>query len=112
MRDRRFKHFLNKISYITKDLSRLPQAVFVSNRKYGLYPMKEAMSLLIPVVSIFNSNTKPDWAAYWLPGNDKSPGSLAFFFELLDILLVVLKLKRLVRIKTKFLRKTLEFLCD
>lgn len=39
-------------------MRRLPSVVFVSNRQYGLYPMKEASSLLIPVISLLNSSTK------------------------------------------------------
>lgn len=82
---------------------RLPQIVFVSNREYGFYAMKEATSLSIPVVSLLNSNTKSDWSLYWLTGNDKSPAALKFFFEIFDYLLVILKLRRLLLVKTKIL---------
>lgn len=36
---------------------RLPKVIFVPNRKYGFYAMKEAFSLRIPVISLLNSNT-------------------------------------------------------
>lgn len=80
---------------------RLPSVVFVSNRQYGLYPMKEASSLMIPVISLLNSNTKNNWAMYWLPANDKSIYSLKFFFELFDYLLSILKLRRLALLRNK-----------
>ena len=58
MRLPKFRHFLPIITDITKIMFRLPSVVFVSNREYGLYPMKEASSLMIPVISLLNSGTK------------------------------------------------------
>lgn len=104
LRDPKFKHFTPMITSITKTMYRLPRAVFVSNRQYGLYAMKEASSLLIPVISLLNSNTKSNWAMYWLPANDRSPYSLKLFFELFDYIMCVLKLRRLITVKNKLCR--------
>lgn len=64
LRDPRYKHFTTEITGITKEYRRLPQFVFVTNRQYGFYAMKEATSLCIPVISLLNSNTATDWGLY------------------------------------------------
>lgn len=92
------------ITRIAKKMYRLPKAVFVPNRSYGLYPMKEASSLLIPVISLLNSNTESNWAFYWLPSNDRSRVTLKFFFELFDYIYCILKVRRLAVIYKNVLR--------
>lgn len=108
LRDPKFRHFTPMITSITKSMYRLPQAVFVSNRQYGLYAMKEASSLLIPVISLLNSSTKSNWAMYWLPANDRSPYSLKLFFELFDYIICVLKLRRLTVVRNMLIRIALK----
>ena len=112
LREPRFRHFKDAITDITKEMYRLPKVVFVSNRQYGFYAMKEASSLSIPVISLLNSTTKTDWALYWLMGNDKAPSSLKFFFEIFDYLLVMLKLRRLLSLKTKLFILVIDIFCD
>lgn len=60
LREARYKHFRNEITSITHKMFRLPRLLFVTNRTYGYYAMKEATSLMIPVVSVLNSDTSPD----------------------------------------------------
>ncbi len=53
-----------------KEMSNLPDALFVIDREYDYIAVNEANKLGIPVVSIVDSNCSPRGIDYVIPGND------------------------------------------
>src|SRR3989344_2016764 len=53
-----------------KEMSGLPDAVFVIDVGHEYIAVSEAKKLNIPVVAVVDSNCKPDGVDYVIPGND------------------------------------------
>jgi small subunit ribosomal protein S2 len=53
-----------------KDMDRLPDALFVIDVGYEKIAIAEANKLKIPVVAVVDTNCKPDFVDYVIPGND------------------------------------------
>lgn len=60
-----------------RDLSRLPQAVWIVDTKKEHLAVDEAHKLRIPVVGILDTNCDPDEVDYPIPGNDDAIRSVA-----------------------------------
>lgn len=62
-----------------KDMSGLPDAMFVVDVGYEYIAIKEAQKLNIPVVGVVDSNNSPDGVDYLIPGNDDAIRSIRLY---------------------------------
>ncbi len=62
-----------------KDMSGLPDALFVIDSNHEHIAVKEAVKLGIPVVAIVDTNCDPDLVDYVIPGNDDALRSIRLF---------------------------------
>jgi small subunit ribosomal protein S2 len=64
-----------------KNMSGLPDALFVIDVKYEYIAVAEANKLNIPVVAVVDSNCKPDGIDYIIPGNDDAIRAIRLYAE-------------------------------
>ncbi len=76
---KRLKINLNGI----KDMSRLPNALFVIDVNYESTALLEAAKLSIPTIGIVDTNSNPDMVNYVIPGNDDSVNSIDFILNVI-----------------------------
>ena len=62
-----------------KDLSGLPDAIFIIDVGYHKIAITEAAKLGIPVVGVVDTNHSPDGINYIIPGNDDSSGAIRLY---------------------------------
>lgn len=62
-----------------KDMSGLPDALFVVDVGYHKIAVAEANKLGIPVVAVVDTNHSPDGIAYVIPGNDDSSRAIRLY---------------------------------
>ncbi|MEM7403421.1 MAG: 30S ribosomal protein S2 [Myxococcota bacterium] len=62
-----------------KEMSKLPQALFVVDPKREFIAVQEAKRLGIPVIATLDTNCDPDLIDYPIPANDDSIHSIALF---------------------------------
>ena len=62
-----------------KDLSALPDALFIIDVGYHKGAVTEAVKLGIPVVAVIDTNHSPDKIAYVIPGNDDSSRAIRLY---------------------------------
>ncbi len=62
-----------------KDLSGLPDALFIIDVGYHKGAVTEALKLGIPVVAVIDTNHSPDKIAYVIPGNDDSSRAIRLY---------------------------------
>ena len=67
-----------------REMSTLPDLMFVIDTNKEATAVKEAHNLSIPIAAILDSNSNPDGIAYPIPGNDDAARSLAFYLSLLS----------------------------
>lgn len=67
---RREKDKLEKTLGGIRDMSKLPQAVWVVDTKKEHLAVDEARKLRIPIIAILDTNCDPDEVDYGIPGND------------------------------------------
>lgn len=65
-----------------KDMSGLPDALFVIDRGYEDIAIAEAQKLKIPVISIVDTNHSPEGIDYIIPGNDDSARAIVLYTQL------------------------------
>ena len=65
-----------------KDMSGVPDALFVIDTNKEHIAIKEANVLKIPVVAIIDSNSNPDGVDYPIPGNDDATRAIALYCRL------------------------------
>ena len=65
-----------------RDMTSLPQAIFVVDSKREEIGIREANRLHIPVVSLLDSNSDPDVVEYGIPANDDAIRSVSLMCEL------------------------------
>ncbi len=61
---------LQKIFNGIRDMSRIPEAVFIVDIHREMIAANEAKRLSIPIIGIADTNANPDFADYLIPGND------------------------------------------
>ncbi len=66
-----------------REMSTLPDLMFVIDTNKEATAVKEAHNLSIPIAAVLDSNSNPDGIAYPIPGNDDAARSLAFYLSLL-----------------------------
>ena len=62
-----------------KDMSGLPDALFVVDVGYQKIAIAEASKLGIPVIGIVDTNNSPDGVSYVIPGNDDSSRAIRLY---------------------------------
>ena len=62
-----------------KDLTSLPDALFIIDVGYHKGAVTEAVKLGIPVVAVIDTNHSPDKIAYVIPGNDDSSRAIRLY---------------------------------
>ena len=62
-----------------KDLSALPDALFVIDVGYQKGAIAEAVKLGIPVIGVVDTNHSPDGINYVIPGNDDSSRAIRLY---------------------------------
>jgi small subunit ribosomal protein S2 len=70
---------LNKSIGGIKDMTTLPDALFVIDVGYHKIAVAEARTLGIPVVGVVDTNHSPDGIDYVIPGNDDSSKAIALY---------------------------------
>ena len=60
-----------------RDLTRLPDALFVIDVKNEETAVREAIKLKIPIVAMIDSNSDPEGISYIIPSNDDATKSIA-----------------------------------
>ncbi len=76
--ERERKHLLQNLEGI-KDMSRLPDMVFVIDSNKEEIAVKEARKLGVPVVAVVDTNCDPDMVDYQIPGNDDALRAIRLF---------------------------------
>lgn len=62
-----------------KDMDRLPDALFVIDVGFEKIAIAEAAKLKIPVVAVVDTNCKPDFIDYVIPGNDDAISAINLY---------------------------------
>lgn len=62
-----------------KDMTSLPDALFVIDVGYHKIAVEEAKKLNIPVVAVVDTNHSPDGVSYVIPGNDDSSRAIRLY---------------------------------
>jgi small subunit ribosomal protein S2 len=70
---------LNKSIGGIKEMSALPDAIFVIDVGYHKIAVQEAKKLGIPVVAVVDTNHSPEGIAYVIPGNDDSSRAVRLY---------------------------------
>ncbi len=76
--ERERKHLQQNLEGI-KEMSRLPELLFVVDSNKEAIAVKEARKLGIPVVAIVDTNCDPDEVDYVIPGNDDALRAIRLF---------------------------------
>ena len=77
LQQKRKKEKLEKTLGGIKDMSRLPQAIWVVDTKKEHLAIDEARKLKIPIIGILDTNCDPDEVDFAIPGNDDAIRSVA-----------------------------------
>jgi len=64
-----------------KNMSGLPDALFIVDVRYEYIAVSEANKLGIPVVAVVDTNNKPDGVDYVIPGNDDAIRAIRLYAE-------------------------------
>ena len=62
-----------------RQMSRLPDAVFIVDTRHEQIAVDEARKLKIPVVGVVDTNCDPEQVEYVIPGNDDALRSIRLF---------------------------------
>ncbi|MBI3379312.1 30S ribosomal protein S2 [Candidatus Gottesmanbacteria bacterium] len=66
-----------------KELTRVPEAIFIIDIKREISSLREAVKCKIPIVAIIDTNTNPNNVDYPIPANDDAVGSIQFIVNYL-----------------------------
>ena len=83
MLDRKRQKLENQLGGI-KDMSKLPDLMFVIDTPREALSILEARSLGIPVMAIVDTNSDPDLIDYPIPGNDDSIKAINLYMRVID----------------------------
>ena len=61
-----------------KELTRVPDAIFVCDLKDNASAVREAKKMGVPVIAISDTNTNPEEADYFIPANNDAVSSLKY----------------------------------
>jgi len=74
----------NKVLSGIKDMTRLPDAIFIVDPKRETIAVKEARRMGIPIFAIVDTNCDPEEIDYPIPGNDDAIRAIALFLEVMS----------------------------
>ncbi|MBN1897416.1 MAG: 30S ribosomal protein S2 [Spirochaetes bacterium] len=80
----RKKNKLNELFKGIRDMTQLPQAIFVIDSKNEEIAVKEANKLKIPVIGVVDTNGDPTMVDYPIPGNDDAIRAISLFTTLIS----------------------------
>lgn len=83
MLDRRRTKLENQLGGI-KEMTRLPDLVFVIDTPREALAIAEAKTLNVPVMAIIDTNSNPDGINYPIPGNDDSIKAIKLYMSVID----------------------------
>ncbi len=66
-----------------KDMSGLPDALFIVDVNHEDIAVKEATTLGIPVIAVVDTNCSPEGIAYVIPGNDDAMRAISLYAEMM-----------------------------
>ncbi|BBA84726.1 30S ribosomal protein S2 [endosymbiont of Euscepes postfasciatus] len=72
---------LKKNLYGIQNMNKLPDAIFVIDANYEKIAIKESIKMNIPIFSIVDTDSNPDYIDYIIPGNDDSIKSIDFYLS-------------------------------
>jgi small subunit ribosomal protein S2 len=87
---------MNKLELILggiKNMSGLPDALFVIDVGCENIAIKEANKLKIPVIGVVDTNIDPDGVDYIIPGNDDAISSITLYCDVIVNIILNLKMK-------------------
>ena len=64
-----------------KELTKIPDAIFVCDLKVNVLAVKEAKKVGIPIIAISDTDTNPDEADYFIPANNDAVSSLKYILD-------------------------------
>lgn len=64
-----------------KNMTSLPNAIFIIDTNHEKKALLEAIKLSIPIIAIVDTNSNPDGINYIIPGNDDSMESINFYLN-------------------------------
>ena len=64
-----------------KELTRVPDAIFVCDLKDNASAVREAKKMGVPVIAISDTNTNPEEADYFIPANNDAVSSLKYILD-------------------------------
>ena len=67
-----------------KDMSKLPDALFIIDPKREAIAVQEAHKLGIPIFAVVDTNCNPDEIDFPIPGNDDAIRAIALFLEVMS----------------------------
>ena len=67
-----------------KDMSRIPDALFIIDPKREAIAVNEARKLGIPIFAVVDTNCNPDEIDYPIPGNDDAIRAIALFLDVVS----------------------------
>ncbi len=67
-----------------KDMSKLPDALFIIDPKRESIAVKEARKLGIPIFAVVDTNCNPDEIDFPIPGNDDAIRAIALFLDVMS----------------------------
>lgn len=76
-----------------KNMTSIPDALFIIDTNYEKKALLEAMKLLIPIIAIVDTNSNPDGIDYIIPGNDDSMNAINFYLKTISEHIINLKNK-------------------
>jgi small subunit ribosomal protein S2 len=73
----------NKVLSGIKDMTKMPDALFVIDPKREAIAVKEARKMSIPIFAVVDTNCNPDEIDYPIPGNDDAIRAIALFLDVM-----------------------------
>ena len=64
-----------------KELTKVPDAIFVCDLKENASAVREAKNKGVPIIAISDTNTNPDEADYFIPANNDAVSSLKYILD-------------------------------
>ncbi|MBN2158918.1 MAG: 30S ribosomal protein S2 [Spirochaetes bacterium] len=73
----------NKVLSGIKDMSKMPDALFIIDPKRESIAVQEARKMNIPIFAVVDTNCNPDEIDYPIPGNDDAIRAIALFLDVM-----------------------------
>ncbi len=74
----------NKVLVGIKDMTKLPDALFIIDPKRETIAVREARKMGIPIFAVVDTNCNPDEIDYPIPGNDDAIRAIALFLDVMS----------------------------